>query len=106
MTWYRHPVVTARHTARTEQISRHVRGGLETVLAELPGDSGRGHLLMNLPPEAAVSAAASSRTSAPTRQEFPDLARHYRPRHYRPRHYWPANRRWSEGRRTSGHFGS
>jgi putative transposase len=56
---------------------RDVGSDFGAVLAELPGDSGRVHLLVNVSPEAAASRLVSSLTgvwSCGMRQEFPGLA--------------------------------
>jgi putative transposase len=65
-----------------------VRADSELGLAEFNGEPSHVHLLVNFPPKAAVSKLVSSLkgvSSRRTRQEFPDLRRHY----------WQANRPWS-----------
>ena len=88
MTKYRHPVFTARHLARMEEIMRDVCADFETGLAEFNGEANHVHLLVNFPPKVALSRLVNSLkgvSSRRMRQEFPDLARHY----------WRANRLWS-----------
>ena len=61
---------------------------LRLQLAEFYGQAGHLHLLVSVPPTAAISCLASSLKSVSSRrprQEFPDLRRHY----------WRAQRLWS-----------
>jgi putative transposase len=88
VTKYRHPVFTAAHLTRMEEIMRAVCAGFETGLAEFNGEASHVHLLVNFPPKVALSKLVNSLkgvSSRRMRQEFPDLARHY----------WRANRLWS-----------
>ena len=88
MTKYRHPVFTAAHLARMEEIMRAVCSDFETGLAEFNGEANHVHLLVNFPPKVALSRLVNSLkgvSSRRMRQEFPDLARHY----------WRTNRLWS-----------
>ena len=84
----RHPVFTARHLERTEEIMRAVCTDFETGLAEFNGEASHVHLLVNFPPEVALSRLVNSLkglSSRRLRQEFPELRRHY----------WKADRLWS-----------
>jgi putative transposase len=88
VTKYRHPVFTAQHLERLEEIMRDVCADFETELAEFNGESNHIHLLVNFPPKVALSRLVNSLkgvSSRRMRQEFPDLAQHY----------WRANRLWS-----------
>lgn len=88
LTKYRHPVFTAQHLARLEQIMRDVCADFQTDVAEFTGHSNHVHLLVNFPPTVAVSRLVNSLkgvSSRRLRQEFPELARHY----------WRARRLWS-----------
>ena len=88
VTKYRHPVFTAAHLQRMEEIMRDVRADFETGLAELNGEANHVHLLVNFPPKVALSRLVNSLkgvSSRRMRQEFPGLTRHY----------WRANRLWS-----------
>ena len=81
MTKYRHPVFTAAHLTRAEEIIRAACPDYETSLAEFNGEANHVHLLVNLPPKVALSKLVNSLkgvSSRKLRQEFPDLARHYR----------------------------
>jgi putative transposase len=74
-------VFTARHLERREEIMRDVCADFETGLAEFNGESNHVHMLVNFPPKVAVSRLVNSLkgvSSRRMRQEFPDLARHYR----------------------------
>jgi REP-associated tyrosine transposase len=85
VTKYRHPVFAGRHLERLEEIMRDACSGSETRLAEFNGENNHVHLLVNFPPEAALSKLVNSLkgvSSRRMRQEFPDLRRHY----------WRANR--------------
>jgi putative transposase len=88
VTKYRHPVFTAAHLTRMEEIMRAVCAGFGTGLAEFNGEASHVHLLVNFPPKVALSKLVNSLkgvSSRRMRQEFPDLARHY----------WRANQLWS-----------
>jgi putative transposase len=88
VTKYRHPVFTARHLERMEQIMRAVCADFGAELREFNGEAEHVHLLVNFPPTVAVSRLVNSLkgvTSRRLRQEFPDLRAHY----------WRANRLWS-----------
>jgi putative transposase len=54
LTWsvtkYRHPVFTAAHLTRVEEIMRAVCADFETELAEFNGEANHVHLLVNFPP--------------------------------------------------------
>src|ERR1039457_6789444 len=88
VTRYRHPVFTARHLERTEEIMRAVCTDFETGLAESSGETSHVHLLVNFPPKLALSRLVNSLkglSSRRLRQGFPELRRHY----------CKANRLWS-----------
>ena len=88
VTKYRHPVFTARHRERMEEIIRDVCRDFECELAEFNGAANHVHLLVRFPPTVALSRLVNSLkgvSSRRLRQEFPDLRRHY----------WRANRLWS-----------
>jgi putative transposase len=88
VTKYRHPVFTARHLERMEQIMRAVCADFGAELREFNGEAEHVHLLVHFPPTVAVSRLVNSLkgvTSRRLRQEFPDLRAHY----------WRANRLWS-----------
>jgi putative transposase len=85
VTKYRHPVLTAAHLTRVEEIMRAVCADFET---EFNGEANHVHLLVNFPPKVALSKLVNipkGVSSRRLRQEFPNLARHY----------WRANRLWS-----------
>ena len=85
---YRHPVFTARHLERTEEIIRDVCRDFECELAEFNSEANHVHLLVRFPPKVTLSRLVNSLkgvSSRRLRQEFPDLRRHYR----------QANRLWS-----------
>jgi putative transposase len=74
-------VFTSRHPERLEEIMRDMCADFETGLAEFNGESNHVHLLVNFSPKVAVSRLVNSLkgvSSRRMRQEFPDLARHYR----------------------------
>ena len=88
VTKYRHKVFTDRHLTRCEEIMRAVCEDFEAELVEFNGENNHVHLLVNLPPKAAVSKLVNSLKGVSSRrlpQEFPDLVRHY----------WRAQRLWS-----------
>jgi len=88
VTKYRHPVFTAAHLQRMEQIMRAVCADFDTELAEFNGQANHVHLLVSFPPKVALSKLVNSLkgvSSRRLRQEFPELARHY----------WRARRLWS-----------
>ena len=81
----RYRVSAARHPDCIVPIMPDVRADSRAGLAEFNGDPERVHLLVNLPPTAAISRLARSLTGVSSRrlrQEFPGL------RHY----YWRARR--------------
>ena len=88
VTKYRHPVFTAAHLARMEEIMRGVCADFGCDLAEFNGEANHVHLLVNFPPTVAISRLVNSLkgvSSRRLRQEFPDLVGHY----------WRARRLWS-----------
>jgi putative transposase len=85
VTRYRHPVFTARHLERIEELMRAVCADSGTGLAEFNGESNHVHLLVNFPPKLALSRLVKGVSSRRLRQEFPELRQHY----------WKANRLWS-----------
>ena len=88
VTKYRHPVFTARHLERMEQITGYMCADFGRELAELSGEAEHVHLLVNFPPTVAISRLVNSLkdvSSRRLRQEFPGLRRHY----------WQAKRLWS-----------
>ncbi len=88
LTKYRHPVFTAPHLDRMEEIMRAVCAGFGTELVEFNGEASHVHLLVNFPPTVTISRLVNSLkgvSSRRLRQEFPDLVQHY----------WRANRLWS-----------
>ena len=88
VTKYRHPVFTAAHLARMEEIMRDVSADFGCELAAFNGEANHVHLLVNFPPTVAISRLVNSLkgvSSRRLRQEFPDLAPHY----------WRARRLWS-----------
>ncbi len=88
VTKYRHPVFTAAHLDRCEEIMRAVCADFGADLREFNGENNHVHLLVNFPPTVALSRLVNSLkgvSSRRLRQEFPDLRRHY----------WRANRLWS-----------
>jgi putative transposase len=88
VTKYRHPVFTARHLERMEQIMRDVCADFECELKEFNGEDNHVHLVVNFPPKVTLSRLVNSLkgvSSRRMRQEFPELRRHY----------WRANRLWS-----------
>jgi putative transposase len=83
----RHPVFTTIHLDRMEAIMRAVCEDFGCELVEFNGETEHVHLLVNLPPTVALSRLVNSpkgHSSRRLRQEFPDLARHYR----RARRLW------------------
>jgi putative transposase len=88
VTKYRHPVFSAGHLERLEEVMRDVCADFETGLAEFNGEPSHVHLLVNFPPKVALSRLVNSLkgvSSRRMRQEYPDLHRHY----------WRASRLWS-----------
>lgn len=88
ITKYRHPVFTATHLGRLEEILRAVCRDFECDLVEFNGEANHVHLLVNFPPKVALSRLVNSLkgvSSRRMRQEFPELVRHY----------WRAQRLWS-----------
>ncbi|MFI6655169.1 IS200/IS605 family transposase [Streptomyces sp. NPDC050523] len=81
VTKYRHSAFTGRHLTRCEETMRAVRQDFEAELVAFNGETNHAHLLVNVPPKAAVSRLVNSLkgvSSRRLRQEFPDLVRHYR----------------------------
>ena len=60
VTKYRHPVFTARHLERMEQIMRNVCAIFRAELAEFSGEAEHVHLLVNYPPTVAISRLVNS----------------------------------------------
>ena len=60
ITKYRHPVFTAAHLDRTEQIMRDVCDDFEAELVEFNGEPNHVHLLVNFPPKVALSKLVNS----------------------------------------------
>ncbi|MGX1547545.1 IS200/IS605 family transposase [Streptomyces adustus] len=88
VTKYRHSVFADRHLTCCEEIRRAVCEDFESELVEFNGEANHAHLLVNLPPQVAVSRLVNSLkgvSSHRLRQEFPDLVRHY----------WWVQRLWS-----------
>ncbi len=88
VTKYRHRVFAARHLRRMEEITRAVCADFGCGLAEFNGEPEHVHLVVNFPPTVAVSRLVNSLkgvSSRRLRQEFLELAHHYR----------RANRLWS-----------
>lgn len=88
VTKYRHRVFAANQLERMEQILIDVCRSFEVELVEFNGEADHVHLLVNYPPKVALSKLVNSLkgvTSRRLRQEFPELAQHYR----------RANRLWS-----------
>jgi putative transposase len=81
VTNYRRGVPGAGMLQCWEDTMRKVCADFETRLAELNGQASHVHLLVNFPPKVALSKLVNSLkgvSSRRIRQEFPDLARHYR----------------------------
>jgi putative transposase len=88
VTKYRHPVFTARHLERMEQIMQDMRADFGCEPAEFNGNPRHVHLLVNFLPTAAISRLVNSLkdvSSRRLRQEFPGQRRHY----------WRAKRLWT-----------
>ncbi len=88
LTKYRHPVFTAAHLNRMDEIMRDLCGDFGCELAEFNGQADHVHLLVNFPPKVALSRLVNSLKGVSSRRlrlEFPDLRRHY----------GRANRLWS-----------
>ena len=80
VTKYRHPVFTARHLERMEQIMRNVCAIFRAELAEFSGQAERVHLRVNFPPTVAISRLVNSLKDVSIRRlrrEFPGLRRHH-----------------------------
>lgn len=76
VTKYRHPVFTAAHLDRLEQIFGEVCADFECELEEFNGESNHVHLLVNFPPKVAVSKLVNSLkgvSSRLLRKEFEDI---------------------------------
>jgi putative transposase len=85
VTRYRHPVFTAAHLGRPEEIMRDVCRDFECELAEFDGEANHVHLLVRFPPEVALSRLVNSLKGMSSRRAaagIPEPARHY----------WRANR--------------
>jgi putative transposase len=88
VTKHRHPVFTARHLERMEQIMRDMCADFGCELAELNGEPRHVHLLVNFPPTVAISRLVNSLKGV--------LSRRLRQRISRPApHHWRAKRLWS-----------
>jgi len=88
VTKYRHPVFTARHLARLEEIMRDVCADFGCELREFSGAAQHVHLVVHFPPTVALSRLVNSLkgvSSRRLRQEFPGLRAHC----------WRAQRLWS-----------
>jgi putative transposase len=88
VTKYRHPVFTAAHLDRIEEVMRAVCRDLGCELAEFNGETEHFHPLVRFPPTVALSRLVNSLkgvSSRRLRHEFPELTRHY----------WRAKRLWS-----------
>ena len=68
VTKYRHPVFTARHLERMEEIIRDVYRDFEYELAEFNGEANHVHLLVRFPPKVALSRLARSLKGASSRR--------------------------------------
>jgi putative transposase len=87
VTKYRHKVFKDAHLTRMEEITRAVCADFECELVEFNGENNHVHLLVNFPPKVALSKLVNSIkgvSSRRTRQEFPELVRHY----YRANKLW------------------
>jgi len=88
VTKYRHRVFTDRHLRRMEIIMGDVAANLDCEVVEFNGEANHVHLLVTFPPKVAISDLVQRLkgvSSRRMRQEFPELAAHYR----------RANRLWS-----------
>ena len=88
VTKYRHPVFTAAHLDRMQEIMRDVCADFGAELAEFTGQAQHVHLLVAFPPTVAISRLVNSLkgvSSRRLRQEFPGLRAHY----------WRTKRLWS-----------
>ncbi|MBV9205953.1 MAG: IS200/IS605 family transposase [Actinobacteria bacterium] len=88
VTKYRHPVFTAAHLDRMQEIMRDVCADFGAELAEFTGQAEHVHLLVHFPPTVAISRLVNSLkgvSSRRLRQEFPGLRAHY----------WRTKRLWS-----------
>ncbi|MFF3691701.1 IS200/IS605 family transposase [Streptomyces sp. NPDC002187] len=88
VTKYRHKVFSNAHLKRMEEIMPAVCADFECELIEFNGENNHVHLLVNFPPEIALSKLVNSLkgvSSRRLRQEYPELVRHY----------WRAQRLWS-----------
>jgi putative transposase len=77
---YWHPVFTAAHQERIEQIMQDAFADFGCELAEFHDEAGHVPVLVNFPPTMAISRLVNSLKgvfSRRMRQEFPDLHRHY-----------------------------
>ena len=80
VTKFRHKVFTDAHLRRMEEIMRDVARDFECEIIEFNGENNHVHLLVNLPPKAALSKLVNSLkdvSSRRLRQEYPELVRHY-----------------------------
>jgi putative transposase len=81
VTKLRHNAFGDRHLARMQEIMPAVCADFETELVEFNGANNHVHLPVNFPPRIALAKLVNSRkgvSSQRTRQEFPELRRHYR----------------------------
>ncbi len=88
VTKYRHPVFTATHLNRLEQIMSDVCGDFEAELSEFNGEDNHVHLLVHFPPKVALSKLVNSLkgvSSRLLRKEFEDIRVAY----------WKGVRLWS-----------
>jgi putative transposase len=65
VTKYWHPVFTARHLERMEQIMRNVCAIFRAELAEFSGEAEHVHLLVKCPPTVAISRLVNSPKACP-----------------------------------------
>jgi putative transposase len=74
VTKYRHKVFTAAHLKRMEETLRAVRADYECEQVEFNGENNHMHLLVNFPPNVALSKLVNSLkgvSSRRLRQEYP-----------------------------------
>ena len=80
VTNYRHPVFSSAHLDRIEQVMPDVCADSGREPAGFNGESQHVHLLVNLPPTAAISGPVNSPKGVPSRrprQQSLDLRHHY-----------------------------
>jgi putative transposase len=73
VTRYRHPVSSSQHLGRTEEIMRDLCTDFECDLAEFNGEAGHVHLLVNFPPEVALSRLVNSLKGVSSRRLRPGI---------------------------------